>query len=47
MRALLDFLAQWFRDATAAGPAGGVAAIPVIAEGAAGRARAKVPLRAG
>jgi DNA-binding transcriptional LysR family regulator len=47
MRALLDFLAHWFRDATAAERTGNVATLPVMAEGAAGSARAKVPLRAG
>jgi DNA-binding transcriptional LysR family regulator len=47
MRALLDFLANWFRDASNGGRASAAAPIPVMADGTAGATRAKVQLRAG
>jgi hypothetical protein len=48
MRALLDFLADWFRDAGNAGRVPAVGTLAVVAEGATnGAARAKVQLRAG
>jgi DNA-binding transcriptional LysR family regulator len=47
MRALLDFLADWFRDAKSGTGIPGVGNIAVVADGAASGARAKVQLRAG
>ena len=49
MRALLDFLADWFRDAgNGEHSAPRVGSLAVVADGATnGAARAKVPLRAG
>jgi DNA-binding transcriptional LysR family regulator len=47
MRALLDFLADWFRDAKDGAAIPVVGSLAVVAEGAAGAARAKVQLRAG
>ena len=48
MRALLDFLADWFRDAKSGAAIPGVGTLAVVADGAAsGAARAKVQLRAG
>ena len=47
MRALLDFLADWFRDAGNGGRAPAVAPIPAMADAAPAAPRAKVPLRAG
>ena len=48
MRALLDFLADWFRDAGNGGRVAAVGTLAVVADGATnGAARAKVQLRAG
>jgi DNA-binding transcriptional LysR family regulator len=47
MRALLDFLADWFRDAKDGAGIPGVGNLSVVAEGAAGVARAKVQVGAG
>ena len=47
MRALLDFLADWFRDAKNGTGIPGVSNIAVVAEAGPGVARAKVQLRAG
>jgi len=48
MRALLDFLADWFRHAGNGGRAAAVGTLAVVADGATnGAARAKVQLRAG
>ena len=47
MRALLDFLADWFRDAKNGTGIPGVSNIAVVADAGAGAARAKVQLRAG
>ena len=48
MRALLDFLADWFRDAENGERAAASATLAVVADGATnGAARAKVQLRAG
>ena len=47
MRALLDFLANWFRDASHGGRAPAVPPIPAMADGVPAAPRAKVPLRAG
>jgi LysR family transcriptional regulator, transcriptional activator for dmlA len=47
MRALVDFLAGWFRDASTSSRAATVAPLAAMAESAAAPARAKVPLRAG
>jgi DNA-binding transcriptional LysR family regulator len=47
MRALLDFLANWFRDASNGGRVPAVAPVPIMADGAPAAPRAKVPLRAG
>jgi DNA-binding transcriptional LysR family regulator len=48
MRALLDFLADWFRDAGNSGRVAAVGTLAVVADGATnGAARAKVQLRAG
>ena len=47
MRALLDFLADWFRDAKNGTGIPGVSNIAVVAEPGPGVARAKVQLRAG
>jgi hypothetical protein len=50
MRALLDFLADWFRDAKSGTGIPGVATLAVVAENAAngaGAARAKVQIGAG
>jgi DNA-binding transcriptional LysR family regulator len=47
MRALLDFLADWFRDAKNGTGIPGVSNIAVVAEAGTGAARAKVQLRAG
>jgi hypothetical protein len=48
MRALLDFLADWFRHAGNGGRAATVGTLAVVADGATnGAARAKVQLRAG
>jgi DNA-binding transcriptional LysR family regulator len=47
MRALLDFLANWFRDASNGVRVPAVAPVPIMADGAPAAPRAKVPLRAG
>jgi DNA-binding transcriptional LysR family regulator len=47
MRALLDFLADWFRDAGNGGRAPAIGTVAVVTDGAASAARAKVQLRAG
>jgi DNA-binding transcriptional LysR family regulator len=50
MRALLDFLADWFREASSGGRASAVGTLAVVPDGAAvtvGAARTKVQLRAG
>jgi len=47
MRALLDFLADWFRDARSGTGIPGVTNLAVVAEGAAVAARGKVQLSAG
>jgi len=47
MRALLDFLADWFRDAGNGGRVPAVGKLAVVADSAASAARAKVRLRAG
>ena len=48
MRALLDFLAEWFRDAKSGTSIAGVSNLAMVAEGATnGAARAKMQLGAG
>ena len=47
MRALLDFLADWFRDARNGNRMAAVGSFAVVADGAGAPARAKVQLRAG